>query len=133
MNLEFEITLEGEWSYGTILEIVHSNYRNGTRLKFLQAEKDGDVFNLNCEQKTDTTIRCTFIKYRIDAGVYTFKNNMLILADGMSENFILNYTVYNENDNPSQGSTGSSVRDLSSLHLFRLGLVGGPHCRLHRL
>ena len=133
MNLEFEITLEGEWSYGTILEIAHSNYRNGTRLKFLQAEKDGDIFNLNCEQKTDTTIRCTFIKYRIDAGVYTFKNNMLILANGMSENFILNYTVYNENDNPNQGSTDSSVRYLSSLHLFRPGLVGGPHCGLHRL
>ena len=54
MNLEFEMTLIGEWSYGTILEIEHSNYRNGTRLKFLQAEHDGDMFNLNCEQKTDT-------------------------------------------------------------------------------
>ena len=50
MNLEFEITLEGEWSYGTILEIEHSNYRNGTRLKFLQAEKDGDVFLLPVTQ-----------------------------------------------------------------------------------
>ena len=55
MDLEFEITLNGEWSYGTILEIEHSNYRNGTRLKFLQAENDdGDIFNLNCEQMTDT-------------------------------------------------------------------------------
>ena len=29
---------------------------------------------------------------------------MLILADGMSENFMLNYTVFNENDDPSFSS-----------------------------
>ena len=52
----------------------------------------------------DTVIRCIFVKYRIGAGIYRFKNNMLILADGMSENFILNYTVFNENDDPSFSS-----------------------------
>ena len=54
--------------------------------------------HLAVRESLNTVIRCIFIKYRIGAGIYYFKNNMLILADGMSENFILNYTVFNEND-----------------------------------
>ena len=44
-----------------------------------------NVENMTVRGSLDTVIRCIFVKYRIGAGVYRFKNNMLILADGMSE------------------------------------------------